>query len=35
VPETVFINSRGIVVSKSLGAVSDGALDQAVQGLLR
>lgn len=35
VPETVFINARGVVVSKSLGAVSDGALDQAVQGLLR
>ena len=34
VPETVFINARGIVVSKSIGAVNDGGLDSTIRSLL-
>ncbi len=34
VPETVFINARGIVVSKSIGAVDDRGLDTNIRALL-
>ncbi len=34
VPETVFINSAGVVVSKTIGAVDDGSLDKTIQSLL-
>jgi cytochrome c biogenesis protein CcmG/thiol:disulfide interchange protein DsbE len=35
VPETVFIDRHGIVVSKISGALDDGTLDRAVRALLR
>jgi cytochrome c biogenesis protein CcmG/thiol:disulfide interchange protein DsbE len=34
VPETVFINARGVVMGKSIGAVDDGGLDKTIQSLL-
>jgi cytochrome c biogenesis protein CcmG/thiol:disulfide interchange protein DsbE len=34
VPETVFIDARGIVTSKTVGAVDDGTLDRTIQSLL-
>lgn len=34
-PETVFIDRHGVVVSKTIGAIDDGSLDKAIQGLLK
>ncbi len=34
VPQTVFIDRRGTIVSASIGAMDEGALDRAIQGLL-
>lgn len=34
-PETVFINRHGVVESKTIGAIDDGSLDRAIQGLLK
>jgi cytochrome c biogenesis protein CcmG/thiol:disulfide interchange protein DsbE len=34
VPETVYIDARGVVVSKAVGAVDDGSLDKTIQSLL-
>ncbi|HEX8996182.1 MAG TPA: TlpA disulfide reductase family protein [Ktedonobacterales bacterium] len=35
VPETVFINRQGVVVSKTDGALDTGSLDRAVQAILK
>ncbi len=35
VPETVFINRQGVVVSKTGGALDSGSLDRAIQAILR
>lgn len=35
VPETVFVNSKGIVMSKSIGLLDDGSLDRSLQSLLK
>lgn len=34
-PETVFIDRHGVVTSKTIGAIDDGSLDRAIQGLLK
>lgn len=34
VPETIYIGRDGKVVSKNVGAVDDGSMDRAIQGLL-
>ncbi len=35
VPETIYVGRDGKVVSKTIGAVDDGSMDRAIQGLLR